>query len=76
MTDGKFSLQIEANRKTLLDNIFSTMNPAFKRDLLEIILQQFETEFFRICNEFNHSILIDRYNSYQQTMNKFLKHIL
>lgn len=47
-----------------------------KRDLIEVMLQQFESEFFILCNEKGYLDLQEKYMSYQSMMSKLLKHVL
>ncbi|CAD8127387.1 unnamed protein product [Paramecium sonneborni] len=75
-TEGKYILQIEQQRKSQLDEVFLRVQLPIKRDLLEVLLQQFETELWRVCNEQNLHYLSDRYLSYQLSNNKFLKHLV
>ena len=52
------------------------MQLPIKREFLDVVLQNFETELWRACNEFNLQALSDRYLNYQLSHNKFIKHLI
>ncbi|CAD8184397.1 unnamed protein product [Paramecium octaurelia] len=74
---GQYSISNDtSNKKQLVDEVFSKTNANVKRELFDIIQQQFETELYQMNTKLNLQHLVDKYNSYQQIMQKFMRNVI
>ncbi|KAM3140320.1 hypothetical protein pb186bvf_007480 [Paramecium bursaria] len=73
---GKYTFYNESQRKTLMDEVFKKMHPLIPRDYIEHMLQNFETELQKVCHEYGTKDLNDKYQCYQQSINKLLNQVL